>query len=137
MSSSLADFFRWPFRAQKTHYREEKSTQAQSSLSVNRFDTDSLGLADSGWVDRKLTQGSRKGFVDMQLPEQTYQTRQISTTLSPEQVAALGWNADRETARPTATRVSSPLARQFKQVFVWQPYERETSMPFGQMPTKY
>lgn len=134
--SIFQDFLRWPFRAQKTHYEPEKSAEPLTVFRVNAYDTDSVGQV-SGWIDRKLSQGSRKGFVDMQLPEQAYQPRQVTTTLAPEQVASLGWNINRADSRPTATRVVSAPATQFKQVFVWQPYERETTMPFGQMPTNY
>ena len=133
----LIDFFRWPFRSQKTHYEGKASAQMQTETVVNAYDTDSLGLVDSGWIDRKLGQGALKGYVDMQLPEQMYKPKAVYTTLSPEQVEKLGWNCHRET-KPIAIRtVAPPQAVNFKQEFVHQPYERETGMSFSQMPTPY
>lgn len=134
----MLDFLRWPFRSQKTHYEGKSSAQAQTQFTVSHTSLDSMGQL-SGWIDRRAdqnTQGVDKGPVDMQLPEQFFQDRLVTSSLSPEQVEKLGWNAHKE-VRPVAFHHNKPEARQFKQVFVWQPYERETTMPFSQMPTRY
>lgn len=130
------DFLRWPLRTNKTHYDERERTEAQSSFKIKHFDTDSMGQL-SGWVDRRLTEtvlGTDKGPVDMQLPESFFEDRlQLSSISDPH---AFGSWKPREQAILRAS-IKPEKATSFRQVFVWQPYERETSMPFSTMPTPY
>lgn len=134
---TILDYLRWPLRTQGGLYQAKGQTEAQTSFTVKHFDTDSMGQL-SGWVDRKTSQnvlGPDKGPVDMQLPESFFKDRRAETSLKslPE-----GWGANRERAyRPKKASVKRPEASSFEQVFIWQPYTRETNQPFSNMPTVY
>ena len=133
---SFIDFLRQPLRTLKTIYEPKGQVQAEIQFTVKDFDTDSIGQL-SGWVDRKGSQqgflGLNKGPVDMQLNESFYVDRAEVSSLPFQN----NWRHN-ETQNPKQrASIRPPESRRFEQVFVWQPYTRETSMPFSQMPTKY
>lgn len=134
----MLDLLRWPLRNLKSYFVPPDPIPINSSTVVGPFQSDSLGLVDSGYVDRKLDLGSKRGPIDMPLPEYHYQSRQVETSLSPAQVERLGNGPVRKEG--PFRRTMDPRGReagQFAQVYTQQPYDRETSMPFSQMPTVY
>lgn len=133
---TLLDYLRWPLRSQSGIYEEKPQSAAQTSFTVKHFDTDSMGQL-SGWVDRKTSQNvlaTDKGPVDMQLPESFFKDRIQQTSLLNTD---FGWGANREQERPKRANVKKPAASRWAQVFIWQPYERQTNQPFSNMPTVY
>lgn len=134
--TSFVDFLRFPLRTLQTLYEPKPSTKPVLEYTVKSFDTDSIGQL-SGWVDRK---GARQGFlglekgpVDMQLPESFYVDRSEVTSITEKQFENR-WNY---TETPKRAVIRPPEPDRFEQVFLWQPYTRQTRMPFSQMPTVY
>lgn len=137
--SNFLDFLRVPLRTLKTYYEPKESAEANLQFTVKDFDADSLGQL-SGWMDRKGASqgflGLNKGPVDMQLPESFYADQSELSSLSSRQFQN-GWKHN-ETENVYYQAIIRPEeSSRFQQVFIWQPYTRETSMPFSQMPTVY
>jgi len=133
---TILDYFRWPLRSNSGIYEEKRQVAVNTTFNVKHFDTDSMGQL-SGWVDRKTSQNVLsvdKGLVDMQLPESFFKDRTVQSSLLSTD---FGWGANREQAVLKKASVKRPTASLWKQVFIWQPYERETNQPFSNMPTVY
>lgn len=132
----LTDYLRWPFSRQGTIYQEKKQVQVQTVIPVKHFDTDSMGQL-SGWVDRKPMQNVLsidKGPVDLQLPESFFNDRLQPSSIDKLDSGPKNYGTQKI---PRKANVKNPEASKFEQVLIWQPYGRETRMPFSNMPTRY
>lgn len=132
----MIDLLRWPLGSLKGFFLNKPSAPVQSEFTLNRYQSDSLGLVDSGYVDRRLDSGSLRGPTDLQLPEYFYQNRTVQSSL-PADYYRENSGPFRSERKPKGVSLNPPPANRFKQVYIWQPYERKTTMPFSQMPTVY